>query len=84
MWEAMKASSSCPVCGEPAESKHHLPGCDFMKKRAIGMGTVLGVPLVVGVSILGGVIWTILVVLTLLVGLWWVAQRANSGPAATP
>jgi hypothetical protein len=84
MWEAMKAWRRCPVCDEPAESTHHLLGCDFMKKRAVGMGILLGVPLAVGVSILGGLVWTILVVLALPVGLWWVVRRANSGSAATP
>jgi hypothetical protein len=80
----MKAWSRCPVCDEPAESKRHLLGCDFMKKRAVGMGILLGVPLAIGISILGGVIWAILVVLTLPVGLGWVVRRANSGPVATP
>jgi hypothetical protein len=83
MWQAMKAWSRCPGCDLPAESKHHLPGCDFMRKRAIGTGIALGVPLVVGISIVSGISWAILLVVTLPVGLWWIVRRANWGPPAT-
>jgi hypothetical protein len=90
IWGATRPTydGRCPVCGNTVDSRfggrQHQPGCDYMRKRAIGMGLALGGPALVGTALLSGVGTAVALGVILVIGLWWLVRHANAAKSGPP
>jgi hypothetical protein len=67
----------CPVCGMPLRSARHRRGCDFLRKRIIGLSIFVGILDVALLTSDGGVWMGILFAAVVVVAAWWAIRRAS-------
>jgi hypothetical protein len=67
----------CPVCGTPLRSAHHRRGCDFIRKRILGLSIFVGTLDVALLTSDGGVWMGVLFAAVVVVAAWWAIRRAS-------
>ena len=74
----------CPECGSNFGAWQHRLGCNFARKRVLGMSVFLGIPAVVGIIALGGAAFAIPLVIFVGVGASWTLRRAHAKAPSPP
>jgi hypothetical protein len=65
------------VCGTPLRSARHRRGCDFIRKRIIGLSIFVGTLDVFLLTSDGGVWMGVLFAVFVVLAAWWAIRRAS-------